>query len=379
MANKVDSLFDSVLAALGETAEQNNHIDSIWDDGTFNEPFEDQDDIIQTFDESINVRKMLERLTGDQNFPHLDTEVQEAAEAGIRVRGFEVLAFYKSRRHIHKRPYKGKWGIFYLRQGLQFVASQIAKEHPGYGNPWILSYEFLRAHEWFHYRADLQTLMFEATTKHHLHARVRQLFRGQHEQFVEEALANRQAWEWAKQGKIGLRDFAFEFMKLQPGAYSRFDENRLQLAGEWAANVVDLNSHSTALRRDLAHWVDGATPEGLMRKSLCPEYVVTPKCLGVWWPAALVPPPVHNIIDDDAVIKYLGKTKDHSLATKWNNTKDRLLKDRFSNGLNFKPWPPEAPAWSVKVDRAFRAHMRPEGQGNWRAYKIGAHDTMGHG
>jgi len=78
---------------------------------------------------------------------------------------------------------------------------------------------------------------------------VRRLFLGKREQFVEEALANRQAWDWSKKGSVGLRDFAFDFMKLQPGAYARFDENRLQLAGEWAANVVDLNTQNGALRR----------------------------------------------------------------------------------------------------------------------------------
>jgi hypothetical protein len=378
MANKVDVLFESVLGALGEPPDQDNRSDFPWNDDTFDEPFEDQGDFVQPFDEVIRTRRAWTLISGDQGFPDLTSEEQEAAEAGVRSRGFDVLAFYKSRRHVNKRPYRGKWGIFYLRQGLQFVAGQIAKEHPGYGNPWVLSYEFLRAHEWFHYRSDLQTLMFEATTKRHLHAPVRQLFRGQREQFVEEALANRQVWEWAKQGKIGLRDFAFDFMKLQPGAYSRFDENRLQLAGEWAANVVDLNLHTGALRPDLAHWVE-ASPDGLMHKSLCPEYVVTPQDIDIWWPAALVPLPVSNIIDDDAVTKYLSKRKDPSLANKWHTTKARLLTERFSRGLNFKPWPPESPAWSVKVDDGFRAHLRHEELGRWRAYKIGSHAEMGHG
>lgn len=378
MANKVDALFESVLDALGEPPEQDNRIDSPWDDDTFAEPFDDRGDTVQTFDELTASGRARNLISGDPNLPDLTSDEQEAAEAGVRARGFDVLAFYKSRRYINRRPYRGKWGIFYLRQGLQFVASLIAKEHPGYGNPWVLSYELLRAHEWFHYRADLQTLMFEATTSRHLHLPVRQIFRGRRDQFVEEALANRQAWEWAKQGKIGIRDFVFDFLKLQPGAYARFDENRLQLAGEWAANVVDLNVSSGALRSDLAHWVE-ASPDGLMRKSLCPEYVVTPQQIGTWWPAALVPPPVTNIIDDDVVTKYLGKSKDQSLANKWRITKGRLLTERFARGLDFKPWKPEAPAWSVKVDRGDRAHLMPEGHGNWRAYKIGTHAEMGHG
>lgn len=377
MANKVDELFDSVLGELDELPEQNNrsntHEDDAWDDSIFPEPFRDQEDRVWTFDEVTELRQ-----GGALPLHKITSEEREAAEAGIRCRGFDVLAFYKSRRYVNMGPYRGRWGIFYLSKGLQFVADQIANEHPGYGDPWLLAYGFLRAHEWFHYCADLQTLMFEATTKRHLHARVSQMFRGRRDLFVEEALANRQAFEWAKQGKIGLRDFAFDFMKLQPGAYARFDENRLQLAGEWAANVVDLSIHGSASRSDLAHWVE-VSPEGLTRKSMCPEYVVSPREIGIWWSAALIPPPINNIIDDDVLTKYLGKSNDQSLANKWRTTKDRLINTRFSNGLNFKPWPPEAPAWSVKVDRAFRAHLRPEGQGNWRAYKIGPHDAMGHG
>ena len=63
---------------------------------------------------------------------------------------------------------------------------------------------------------------------------------------------------------------------------------------------------------------------------------------------------------------------------KWQLTKGRLISDRYGNGLNFKPWKPEPPAWSVKVDDGFRAHLKPEGQGVWRAYKIGPHTAMGH-
>jgi hypothetical protein len=378
MGNKVEKLFDTVLQGLSEEPDREKILSSPWDDGNFDEPFADGEDQVQTFNEATDVQRVLERMAGDANFPQLDPDQEEAAEAGIRRRGFDVLAFYKSRRNVNCRPYKGKWGVFYLRQGLQFVGAQIAREHPAYGNPWLLAYEFLRAHEWFHFRADLQTLMFEATTKKHLYKPVRQFFRGQRDQFVEEALANRQAWEWAKKGSVGLGDFAFDFMKLQPGAYARFDEDRLDLAGEWSANVVDLNVLGGAVRTDLAHWVE-ASPDGLMRKSLCPEYVVTPQKLDVWWPAALVPPPVTNIIDDDALTKILSKSKDQSLAERWLTTKQRLLTARFANGLNFKPWPAEAPAWSVKVDGGFRAHLKPEGQGNWRAYKIGSHAAMRHG
>ena len=378
MANKVDALFASVLALLPRMPEDAVAPDQKWDDGPFDEPFDDEQDYVDTLGNIEVAEGVAGRLEARPDNTSLAGDEEEAAEAGVRHSGFEVLAFYKSRRHIHRPPYKGKWGIFYLRQGLTFVALHIARAHPGYGVPTKLALEFLRSHEWFHFRADLQTLMLEAATKRHLSGPARQQFRGRRNHFVEEALANRQAWDWAKRPNVGLGDFAFDFMKVQPDAYARFDENRLQLAGEWAANVVDLNIHSSARRVDLAHWVE-VSPEGLTRKSMCPEYVVTPARLDAWWPAVRVPPPVQKIIDDAAVTKVFSKSKDTSLAEKWGVTKDKLLTDRFALGLDFKPWPKEAPAWSVRVDKGFRAHLNHEGQGLWRAYKIGPHDVMGHG
>jgi len=346
----------------------------MWDDSNFEDPFDDSEDRLFTPQEANKLDGTLDQYSGDSTYRELNPAEREAAGAGIRCRGFEVLAFYKSRRHIDRRPYKGKWGIFYLSQGLQFVAEQIAAEYPGYGAPNVLAYEFLRAHEWFHYRADLQTLMLEAITEEHLHAGRQYRFRGNEQHLVEEALANRHAWAWAKQAKIGLGDFAFDFMKLQPGAYARFDDERLQLAAEWASQALELGRP----RHDLAHWVE-ASPPGLLHKSLCPEYVVRPAKLAVWWPAALVPPPVLKLIDDEAVTKYLGKKKDRSLENQWLNTKEKLLANRFANGLNFKPWLDDPPAWSVKVNEGDRAHLKPEGNGIWRAYKIGPHAYMGHG
>lgn len=374
MANKVDRLFETVLSSLMDKTFPELDWDLSWDDSHFKEPFDDSDDQVLTLDEANRLHETFDQYSGDPNYGELDPKERDAAEAGIRCRGFDVLAFYKSRRHIDKGPYKGKWGIFYLQEGLQFVTEQIAREHPGFGTPRTLAYEFLRAHEWFHYRADLQTLMLEASKEEHLHAWRQRNFRGKEDLLVEEALANRQAWDWAKQSKIGLGDFAFDFMKLQPGAYARFDDDRLQLAAEWASQTLDVSGP----RHDLAHWVE-ASPSGLMLKSLCPEYVVRPAKLDVWWPAALVPPPVFAITDDDTVTRYLGKRKDQSLAGKWATTKSRLLTERFANGLNFKPWPKEHPAWSVKVDDGFRAHLRHEDQGTWTAYKIGTHAEMGHG
>ena len=52
----------------------------------------------------------------------LDDEEIGATEGGIRIGGIEILAFYKSYRHINNAPFRGDWGIFYVNRGVQHIA-----------------------------------------------------------------------------------------------------------------------------------------------------------------------------------------------------------------------------------------------------------------
>ena len=381
MANAVEKLFDSVLSSLPD-AEKNIHppreFENQDDYDAVDDPFDSDNDQVLTAHEEGLLRRATDDLSEGRHYEPLSPDDRESVEGGIRHRGFDVLAFYKSRRFVDQRPYVGRWGIFYLRHGLMYLSEEIKKTYPGYNDPRILAYEFLREHERFHYRADLQTLMFEATTGRHLHKPARDAFRGRRSSFVEEALANRQAWDWSKKKNIAIADFAYDFMKLQPNAYSRFDESRLNLSAEWAANVVDGDVSYWAQRGDIAHWVE-ATPLNLLRPSLCPEYFVRPASLGCWLPPALVLPPVSTVIDGDEVTKRLSSRLAH-MKTQWERTKHKLIESRVLRGLNFKPWPNDGKnCYSVRVDDNFRAHLKHEGGGLWVAYILGPHKELGHG
>lgn len=368
MPNVIDKLFESVL---GSGLEDDP------DELPIEEPKDSSNDVVLSPDEEALRDEAAARLTGQRDV--FDPELEEAIEGGIRRLGFDVLAFYKSRRYRDRRPYPGKWGIFYLKPGLLYLEAAIQREYPGYGSPRDLARDFLREHERFHFRADLQTLMFEAATRRRLYGSARRNFRGRQSEFVEEALANRQVWDWSKRGAVGLREFAFDFMKLQPDAYARFDEPRLQLAAEWAANVVDLDASPFAQRADLAHWVETA-PLSLMRASLCPEYIVHPANWQAWLSPALVLPPVVAVTDGEKVVKRLSKNV--TLKNRWESTKEKLIENRLRAGLNFKPWPKDKSvqdAYSVRIDDGFRAHLKQEGEGYWTAYILGSHKELGHG
>ena len=383
MANIVDRLFDQILAEIDNSPLDHSFS---WPDPPFGFDEEDWREL-PTDDESllfpIASELPIER-TGDRSpqdsFPpvHVSKQERELIEWGIRDRGMDVLAFYKSRRFRNEQPFRGKWGIFYLKQGLLYVAGEIASTYPGYGDPRTLAHGFLYAHEFFHYQADIQTLMFESVLGKSLYIPLRNALLGRRVHFVEEALANKSAYTWARKPSVGLQDFAFDFMSLQPGSYARFTENRLDLNGEWLANTIDRLPPGCTPRSNIAPWMD-TVPKELLRQSLCPQYVVDARRLKDWIHPAWVPPSVKQITENDAVKKLIsGKYK--SLAKKWAVTKERLLEDRLRRGLNFKQWKPDGKtAYSVRIDREYRAHLRHEGNGTWEAYILGNHKELGHG
>ncbi len=380
MANAVERLFDTVLSKLApaEDPDWPRWDDAEGENDPVDEPCDSDDDQILSADQEEIVDRVKDQLAGGRISGQLDHAEEEAIEGGIRRDGFEVLAFYKSRRMLSARPFPGRWGIFYLKQGLVYIESQITREYPGYSNPRKLALDFLREHERFHYRADLQTLLFEATLGRSLYMPLRRALRRHRSHFAEEALANRQVWDWSRKGSIGIQDFAFDFMMLQPNAYARFTEPRLQLAAEWSGTVVNQKPPGTALRHDLAHWVE-ASPTGLLRPSLCPEYVIYPAQLSKWLDPALVLPPVTNVEDGENVSRALEGRFAH-LREQWVVTKAKLLENRLLRGLNFKPWPKDGPGrYSVRIDDNFRAHLQHLGAGRWIAYILGPHTKLGHG
>ena len=378
MSNLIDKLFDSVsnlpTSPIPHWAKDldfpfDQHDADPWD----REVGSSEDELI-----TIDEIDTMDRIYGRRNSGLSSDEDRELFAGGIRHRGMEVLAFYKSKRFINRYPYPGKWGIFYLRPGLFFLTGEIEKMYPGFSNARSLALEFLQMHERFHFIADIQTMLFESTLKVQLYEPIRKAFRGRQSFFVEEALANKRVWEWAKRSTVGIEEFAFDFMSLQPNAYSRFEENRIILASEWAGIIVDQGHPLFSAREDLAHWVE-ATPKSFLRNSLCPEYLVYPSRLSNWISPAYILPPVREIKDDDRITKLLSG-RFMQLKESWESTKSKLLSDSLLSGLDFKPWKKDGrDCCSVRINRNFRAHLRHIGNGSWHAYVLGSHKELGHG
>jgi hypothetical protein len=384
MANAVDRLFDQVLADISDKGLHDAPDWADWpveEDGSdvLDRPPEADETLLRPLPEELLADRAIDRML-DDGFPPIEVTPgdRELVEGNIRHRGLDALAFYKSRRFIDQRPFPGRWGIFYLKTGILYLAGEIANSYPGYGDPRRIAHRFLLAHEFFHYRCDLQTLMLEAVLGRNLYIPLRRALRGRRTQFVEEAMANKVTYEWAKRSSVGLQEFAHEFMSLQPGAYARFAEKRIELNGEWLANTLELKPPGSLPRLDVPQWVD-VSPKELLRSSLCPQYVIYPRRVSDWLDPALVLPPVSSISESSEVLKRLSG-KYRNLTSKWDGTKAKLLTERTLRGLNFKPWPKDGrDTYSVKVDDGFRAHLRHEGQGRWIAYILGSHKELGHG
>jgi hypothetical protein len=379
MPNAAERLFNEIVPNLPpHTLEQPDWPDVTSDEMDYDHlderPLDDDDDIYPLRDESTAERE-IDALREESSPIELPPEEKELIEGAIRVEGIDAIAFYKSKRFEHRRPYQRKWGIFFLKHGLLHLADEIAIDYPGYKDPRRLAHDFLYAHEHFHFRADLQTLMFEAVIQRNLYIPLLNALRGRRSLFVEEALANREAFVWAKQSRVGIGEFAEDFMDLQPKAYARYGEPVATLAGEWLANTLDLQPPGCSPRSDVTQWV-AATPKDLMRKSLCPQYVVYPRRLKTWLDPAWVPPPVTRVIDGQNVEKMLS-SRYRNLQEKWKQTKKKLVENRLLRGLNFKPWGESS--YSVRVDDNFRAHLKNKGSGVWEAYEIGPHKKLGHG
>jgi hypothetical protein len=307
-----------------------------------------------------------------------DAEHSSRIERVFREVGVEAIAFYKSRRYLDRRPFPGLWGVFYLKSGVEYLASRL-RDYYGVKNPLEVIYSLIRRHEFFHYKADIHTMLLELISKQQLYTPTRRAFRRAPYLFVEEALANREILTSAQRRRGSVLQFAKDWMNVQPGAYARYGERVEELTAEWAANVLDGDYRSTARRYALTGWA-GSIPDYFAPEKVCPEYLIDYQITSTLFPPLFKMPKVRAIKDSDD-IQMLINRRHHNLREQWETQKAKLLTDPGLPGLNFKPWPREAPRWSVRVNSNFRAHLDPpvDLSDEWLTMRLGTHKDLGHG
>ena len=194
------------------------------------------------------------------------------AGGGFYVHGMEAVAFYKSFRFQDLLPFKGRWGIFYLTEGIRPIQRQLEDIDIPHAE-WS-ALEFVRRHERFHFKFDVYALGIESVVSKHLYVPLKHACCLHRTMQTEEAMANHEAWRWASTQGPGFARFAHDLMSRQPGAYARFEEPHESLASELAANLIDHDLSLGARRDDQALWV-GNIPAAMAHwQSYCPEYWV---------------------------------------------------------------------------------------------------------
>jgi len=186
--------------------------------------------------------------------------------------GMEAVAFYKSFRFQELQPLNGYWGIFYQKDGIRRIQRDL--EELGLPHSQWSALEFVRRHERFHFKFDVYALGIESAVSRHLYLPLKHTYRDHPTMQTEEAMANHEAWRWARAQGPEFARFAHDVMSRQPAAYSRFDEPHEALASELAANLIDHNLAFQARRDDQALWV-GNIPAAMAHwQTYCPEYWV---------------------------------------------------------------------------------------------------------
>jgi hypothetical protein len=331
-----------------------------------------------------------------ENANPLEQEEVRAITGVIRQTGIDAIALYKSVRFQHTHPFRGKWGIFYTERGIIYIrgllnaslATAGTLPHSETTTRW--AYQFLQAHERYHYCFDMYAMSAEASSKQAFYEPLKNAYKHCKHRQVEEAIANNTAWRWALRSanrisRMGhpaeadiIRQFAKSLMKSQPGAYSHFDKDRDHLEAVLATNLVDKDYSGRPLRPDLGPWTS-RLPRRLDPASSCPEYLVrrtTPTSVS----SPFTLPKVTGIQESEEV-KHSLNGKHGGLKDAWEETKRKLVQEPCLPGLRFKPWDEPSKTWSVRVTRQVRAHLTQVDaeKGIWKVVDIGFHKQMGHG
>lgn len=377
MPNKIEKLFHDVSSAIGDFTPDPD--DRALDEDSFDlvKHLPEDADLV-TLDEYQNIGDVIEESgLFSSTGPIIDDADADLVDGVIRESGLDAIAFYKSIRHLSQEPFPGKWGIFYIEAGVNFLSREIVSYYPGFGIPRKLALEFLRQHERFHFEVDVFSAILERLKNQHLYLPLRYRYKKLPAFCVEEAIANRKTYDWSKRPNVNIDGFAYDFMKCQPGAYSRFDESKLALQAEFAADLLDKISGDDFSYRSVAPFFV-SLPQDLTRRSLCPEYVIRTYDRYSWIPSKFGFPTVLEVIDSKTVEKNL-RGKYRSLVKTWEDRKKLLMQDPRLKSLHFRPWDKKDKLWSVNVDGNYRAHIQQVSHGHWITQEFGNHKAMGHG
>lgn len=362
-SQRVENLFDGILAQTKDVDPKGftNNIEEEWPE-------------ISVFEPNGN----FERTGYDK----------EAIEDGMIASGMEVLAFYKSYRYRHCPPAKGLWGIFIWDEGIKYLADEMKK----YGVPYYdyeqLALDFLHAHEFYHFKADVQALHLAQIANRPLYTILNRAIGKKGCLFVEESLANQAVMTWTRTQKVPqLGKFAHNFITTkQIGAYVDIDSKHVeQQRLQWMSDFLEGQLNTKNLHHGTEGW-QALLPRFINKKS-CPCYIFNTNTQA-WLQHRMLRVggyQVHEIVDEEKIKKIMNR---EPIWNKWwEQTKAKLLQNAHFSSVKFNHWPDgevgvhkKHKVFSARA-KGMRAHLwlADRLKCRWMTYEFADHNASGHG
>ena len=333
-----------------------------------------------------------------------------AALSGLTEVPFDCIAFYKSMRYRDAYPFIGRWGVFYIYPLLKLFSetAEFQKEN----DPFRFALEAVYRHERRHFIGDVEVrfwekLVFNLPLYDHWLRSIPPTMDW------EEALANRDMYEWLESRGYGI--VALGLLRQQPGKYGKFREKDLEL--RWVKQREKLlGKCHTLLNLPLPAYIrmvggNSAFPSILGReiwlgKDIVAENLHPPQHLvgsrSLWLEDFFRDPVrfsrvigrfhITRIIDSEPqfprIFAKFVKKNGEIFRNKWEEVKRKAYICPQPAGLDAKFWGTDGTI-SLRVDDNVRAHIAPTESNSgdstnrrgqiYKAISIGRHQEMGHG
>jgi hypothetical protein len=328
----------------------------------------------------------------EEKIAALGNAIGDRLRRSLEVRGVDALGYYVP---FHARGVQ--WGAHVRLSGMiELLEGTLKPLQTDTLTKMRLAFHAILQHELFHFATEYAVAQAELTQQqawwvaanHRLKAGTPPY----HER--EEKLAN--AW-MLKAFKTqlpaykvnGKQEVLKRFVRWQPAGYR--DALEVRTADEWQRELRDLmldkaeaaghEGHNPRLwHSDAMDWPALFPIRPRIDWRYCPIFLVNDShSFGV--PADWLQYFGRlTAIEEDRAFHAQLQRLDAAARKAWARVK-ALLQQQITGGCDFKRWPPDGPdAWSTRVNRDVRAHLRRDrAKDRWVAYRIGHHKEMGHG
>lgn len=383
-ANKpiFDDNFDEVIVT--DQGDFPIYETSSWDDGN--------NDLSEELDE---IDPIIEYGPKDEDqLPVLGNDKLKEISQNIEESGTDALGYYRSFHIIGKQ-----WGVFITSSGILHMAHQFAslglKSDIAIKN----AFQLILSHELFHFTVDYTISQLEIILGQPIWIPQSRSLLSKNPNYllIEEKMANAYMMKRARTGRSHLKidgkmKLLKEFIQHQPQGYkdaleikrANFNDGLIQLG----INLIsEARNGGASLRFDgiqssCFDWPNMFQYEPQVDWKYCPIFLLdnTNSILGKLPNDYVQAFSVINEIKEPVKFLKMLSNLPNKIQAKWLKTKHSLA-IAIRKSHDFKKWRKSGPGvFSIKVDRAIRAHIKYDRTNNeWIALEIGRHKEMGHG